>query len=478
MEGAGAGPDLLESGGPEREGRWAGRGEPVGSPYGRPRPRLRRGLTWGVVGVVVAGYLGVQWFDSRTPVAPPIEVRQDRSPDSEPLWSPGVDGRPTSPLSLSVAATLSLKGRPGNQNQVTPLGLTGPGLTSPGVFPHMAVTSRPQSFDLTGQVACDKVTLPVSGTAYAMRVRVTSGAQSSTVDMPLPLAGSAVASRVTNGCSTWLATRDLTVASVAVTVDPARPHLQLTVQVTNTGSQGALVWLPASQDIGVHVSDVVLDVPAHASAQAPVTVDLDSCWTWDTSSAPLTTADTPVPLLGGVGLSAPLAADALPAVQGLNGLVLGPGVAATLQHALVEACGGVATPELATGVHSSRYVVATSSLTTTAITDAPSPAVSLLRFLPISDPQYDGPATPTYAPSPWLVPDAQGRVTWPLSYAIPPNIVCINGGGAVWVSTQVEAQVRNASGGTRIVTFRLAAEALLPAPQIMAACYAMDAAVG
>ena len=342
----------------------------------------------------------------------------------------------------------------------------------------MAVGARPQSFDLTGQVACDKVSLPVSDTAYAMRVRVRSGAQTSTVDMPLPLAGSAVATRVTNGCSTWLATRDLTVASIAVTVDPVRPHMQLTVQVTNKGSQGALVWLPSTQDIGVHVSDVLLDVPAHASAQAPVTVDLDSCWTWDTGSAPLTTADTPVPLLGGVGLSEPLAADALPAVQGLNGLVLGPGVAAILQQALVEACGGVATPELATGVHSSRYVVPTRSLTTTAITDVPSPAVTLLRFLPISDPLYNGPASPTYAPSPWLTPDAQGRVTWPLSYAITPNIVCITGGGAVWVSTQVEAQVRNTSGGIRVVTFRLAAEALLPEPQIRAACDAMDAAAG
>ena len=57
-------------------------------------------------------------------------------------------------------------------------------------------------------------------------------------------------------------------------------------------------------------------------------------------------------------------------------------IAAVLQQALVEACGGVATPELATGVHSSRYVVPTRTLTTTAITDVPSPAVRLLRFLP------------------------------------------------------------------------------------------------
>ena len=125
-----------------------------------------------------------------------------------------MDGRPVAPVTLSVAADLSVKGRTGAQTQVTPLGLSGPGLSSPGVFPHMAVGSRPQSFDLTGQVACDHVSLPVSDTAYTVRVLVRSGAQSSTMDMPLPLAGSALAQRVTYGCSTWLATRDLTVSSI------------------------------------------------------------------------------------------------------------------------------------------------------------------------------------------------------------------------------------------------------------------------
>jgi hypothetical protein len=424
---------------------------------------------------VVTGYLAVQWYDGRTPVAPPISIRADRSADSQPLWSPGIDGRPAAPVTLSVAADLSLKNRSTASSQVTPLGLSGPGLSNPGVFPHMAVGTRPQSFDLTGQVNCDRVSLPVSATAYSMRVLVRSGAQSTTTDMALPLAGSALAQRVTYGCSTWLATRDLTVSAIEATVDPTRPHIDLSVRISNDGSHDALVWLPATQDIGVHVSDVVLSVPAHATAQAAVSLDLDSCWSWDATSAPLTTADTPLPLLGGVGLAQPLAPDAMPTVQGLNGLVLGPDVAATLQQLLVEACGGVATPELATGVHSSRYVVPTQTLTTTAITDVPT-AVERLRFVPISDPRYNGPASPRYGPSPWLTPDADGRVSWPLTYSITPNIVCITGGGAVWVSTEIEAQVRNDAPAVRVVTFRLAAEALLPSPQIRAACDAMDAA--
>jgi hypothetical protein len=475
MEGAGAGPDLLEGGGPDRDRRWS---EGTGDLGGRRRPRWRRVAGWGVVAAVVAGYLGVQWYDSRAPSTPPVSVKEDRSTDSQPLWSPGVDGRPAAPVTLSVATDLALKNRSPEHTQVTPLGLSGPGLSSPGVFPHTTLGTRPQPFSLTGQVACDQLSLPVSDSAYAMRVRVRSGPQSDTVDMALPLAGVGLAQRVNNGCSTWLAARDLTVSAVDAVVDPKRPHLQLTIQVTNAGSQDALVWLPPTANIGVHVSDVVLTVPAHATAQAPVTVDLDSCWSWDSSSAPLTTADTPVPLLGGVGLSQPLAPDAMPQSQGLNGLVLGPDVAGTLQQALVEACGGVATPELATGVHSSRYVVATQTLTTTAITDVPTSAVERLRFVPISDPAYNGPAAPRYPPSPWLVPDADGRVTWPLAYSISPNIVCITGGGAVWVSTEIEAQVRNGSADVRVVTFRLAAEALLPAPQIRAACDAMDAAAG
>ncbi len=479
MEGAEGGPDLLEGGGRQRASRWPIRSGPSRED-GRPGRlgRARRPIVWGAVAAVVASYLVVQWNDSRTPVAPVVDVHADRSPDSQPLWSPGRDGRPASPVTLSVAASLSLERDPrrGHTGTLTPLGLTGPGLSGPGAFPHQSVGPRPQSFDLTGLVACDHVPLPVSATAYAMRARVQDGAQSTEVDIPLPRAGSGLAQRVTYGCSTWLAARDLTVTAATASVDPVRPHLELTLQVSNAGGYDSVVWMAPTQGTGVRVDDLVLDVPAHATARTMLTVDLDTCGTWDSPASAVTTTDTPLPLLGAAGVDQPLTDSVLPAVQGMNGLVLGPGVASELQTAFLEACGGLAAPDFATGVHSSRYVVAGQTLDTTAIVDVMVPAVQQVRFAPVADPQANGPFAPRYPPSPWLTPDARGRVTWPLTYSVTPNIVCITGGGAVWVATNVEAQVRTDGGTTRVVTFRLAAEALLPAPEIRAACDAMDAA--
>lgn len=479
MEGADGGPDLLEGGGRERASRWPAR---HGPPRDDGRPgrlgRARRPIVWGAVVAVVAGYLLVQWNDSRTPVAPAVAVHADRSPDSQPLWSPGKDGRPASGVALAVAASLSLgrDQRSGHTGSLTPLGLTGPGLSAPGAFPHQSVGPREQAFALTGQVACDHVPLPVSATAYAMRARVQDGPQSAEVDVPLPRAGAGLAQRVTYGCSTWLAARDLTVTAAQASVDPARPHLELTVQVKNAGDHDSVVWMAPTQGTGVRVDDVVLDVPAHATARTMLTVDLDTCGTWESPSSAVTTTDTPLPLLGAAGVDQPLTDSVLPAVQGVNGLVLGPGVASELQTAFLEACGGLATPQLRTGVHSSRYVVGAQSLDTTVNVDFPLSAVQQVRFAPVADPDTNGPFEPRYPPSPWLSPDANGRVTWPLTYSVTPNIVCITGGGAVWVATNVEARVLTAGGTTRVVTFRLAAEALLPAPQIRAACDAMDAA--
>jgi hypothetical protein len=367
---------------------------------------------------------------------------------------------------------------PAHPPSLTPLGLTGPGLTSPGVFPHMAIGTHLQSFDLTGQVACDQVPLPVPATAYQMRMQVDNGSQRSAVDVALPLAASAVAQRVTYGCSTWLAARDLTVSTTSVDVSPTEAHLLVTVQVRNDGSHDGVVWMGSTDGTGIRVSDLVLTVPAHGTAQADLTVDLDTCWTWDASSTPLSTTDTPVPLLGAIGVDQPLPADAVPAAQGVTGLVLAPGTGRILQDAFVQACGGIAEPQLSTGVHSSSYVVGTQTLTTQVLVDLPTPAVQRVRFVPVTDPTMAGPAVPTYAPSPWLGLDSTGRVGWPLGYLVPPNIVCITGGGGVWVSTDVQAQVRTPQGTTRVVTFRLAAEALLPSPQIRAACDAMNAAAG
>src|SRR5260221_3307158 len=120
-----AGADVLEGGGTHRQRRgsagWT-RGEARGRLLGFVQ-RHRRPAGWLAVGLAVVAWLGVRWYGDRTPPTPRVQVSQDRSAESEPLWSPGRDGRPGSPATLSVATQLSVPDlRPGDP-QVSPLGL-------------------------------------------------------------------------------------------------------------------------------------------------------------------------------------------------------------------------------------------------------------------------------------------------------------------------------------------------------------------
>ncbi|MFI5101580.1 MAG: hypothetical protein ACHQE5_13870, partial [Actinomycetes bacterium] len=336
MSGTGAaGPDLLEGGGPDRPGRLEGRSAGLlPGPVQAFVRRHRRATTWLAVAVVVAGYLAVRWYGDRPPVAPAVQVTEDRSAESVPLWSAGNDGRPGSPVTLSVSARLSTPDHHPGDAQVSAVGLAGPGVSAPGVFPHTAIGTRPQDFDLTGQVACDQVPIPLPRTAFVVQLLVRDGSRTSTATVPLQDSADAVRQRVTFGCSTWLAARDLTVTAVSARVDPGRPHVDLTMTVTNRGPRDGLVWIGDLTGTGVRMPALQRTVPAHRTATLALPVDLDTCPSWSQTGRPLTAADTPVPLLGAVGVSQPLPADAVPLSQGPNGVLLSPAVAEQLQDIL------------------------------------------------------------------------------------------------------------------------------------------------
>ncbi len=428
--------------------------------------RHRRATTWGAVALAVVGWLGVRWYGDRPPVAPPVQVTADRSADSVPLWSAGRDGRPAGPVTLSVATTLSAPDVRAGDAQVSALGLAGPGLSAPGVFPHRTLSHDPVDFDLTGQVACDKVPIPVPASAYQVQLQVRDGTRTSLATVPLRTAEAAVSRRVTYGCSTWLAARDLTVTGVRAVVDPVATRVALTLTVANRGGRDGLVWLGDTAGTGLRVTVVNRRVPAHSTVTVELAVALDLCPSWGQTGRPVTATDTPLPLLGAIGVTQPLPDDAVPLSQGPIGVVLAPTAAAQLQDALVQACGGVASPVLLTAPGSSGYDARTRVLTARVLADLPPGQVRSVRFGASADPGSG--ITALFVPSPWLVPDRSGQAGWTVRFAVPPDVACL--GGGPYLAMDVWTKVQTPGGSVRVAQFRLYAETLLPQAQLDAAC--------
>jgi len=461
-------PEVLEGGHEPPGGRRALDGVAGGHWTGvatRLTPRGR--CVAGVVSLVlvVAAVGGYEWLRNRPARVPPVGVSADRVTPSVPLWSAGADGRPVAPVTLSVSALLTDPDRRAGTPAVVPVGLTGPGLTASGAFPALTLGRAPASIELTGQVSCDRVPIPVPGDAYAVRLHVVDGPRSAYATAPLGRAAPDLVQRVTVGCATWLAARDLTVTGVRAAVDPREPRADLVLDIHNAGARPALVWTAPGAG-GITVSDVREAVAPHATVAVPVSVRMLSCWSWPGPGTPTTTADTPVGLLGAVGVDRPLSLDALPAMQGDNGVVLAPAAAEQLRAALVQACAGIDSPVLLSSPGRASYDARTDVLTAHVVVDLPAGLVNEVRFLPPA--AGDTALHPLFTATPWLQPDSNGQAGYTLRYTVPADVPCL--GGGPFVALDMLARVPT-PGGEREVRFQLAAEILLPEAQIQAACH-------
>jgi hypothetical protein len=445
-------------------GRERGSGRPSSSPWrrrwGRLTRRQQRLVSTGVLVVVAAATATYAYERTRPPGLPPVSVASDRPTESVPLWSAGQDGRPVAPVTLSVSAQLSAPGGP-RAAEVFPVGLAGPGVHDPGAFPRHALGRTPTDIELTAQVDCDQVPIPVPQDAYAIRLRVVDGARTAGATTPLGPSEPELRRRVTLGCATWLGARDLTITAVRATVDPTQPHVDLVLDVRNAGSRSAVVWTGGDVGGGTRVTDVRAVLPARSSVSVPVSVDLPTCFQWPDAGSPATAGETPLGLLGAVGVDTPLSPTELPPSQGDIGVPLAPAVAVQLRAALVAACGGIASPVLLTSPTRTTYDADTHLLTAHIVADLPPGLPVEARFLPAGAGQTD--LRPLFGPTPWLHPDYSGQLGYTVRFAVPPDVPCL--GGGPFVTLDVEARV-----GQRVVRFTLAAEVLLPEREIEAAC--------
>ncbi len=147
-------------------------------------------------------------------------------------------------------------------------------------------------------------------------------------------------------------------------------------------------------------------------------------------------------------------------------MLLSPAVAQHLQDVLVQACGGVASPVMLTEQGSSRYDTKSRVLTSKVLVDLPPGVVGAVELLPGSDPGSG--IVPLFTSSPWLIPDRSGQVGWQVRFSVPADVACLGGGPYLTLITLL--RVPTPDGTTRVASFQLYAETMLPQRELDAAC--------
>jgi hypothetical protein len=305
MAAPGPGPDGV--GQPELDGITGPDGHPevIGAQFADPpaararawlraHPRLRVGLV-GLAAIAAAAALAVAVRAGARlvsgPRLPELSVTAFENRPEVTVWVTRADGRPEGPLMLPMLVTLRLV-QPIDV-QVSVLGIRGPGVVGADDEPAPIPTGMRQwTADLRAAVDCDRVPATPTATAYRLLLAVRAGSRTVERSTALGPAGREWITSVQDACASWQARRDLTVTAVAAVTDPTRTRTTLTVVVTNTGRQPALLGpVPVCCEVSVEPA-APLRVPALSAASAAFTVVLERCDTVTRpvgGAAPLTT---------------------------------------------------------------------------------------------------------------------------------------------------------------------------------------------
>ena len=393
-------------------------------------------------------------------------------PDLQPSWAPLPNGRPSSPVTVTLTARLALRIRPGQTVQL--LGPDGPGIVATTGEPVAVGADGRVRSDLVAQLDCEQVPIPVPADAYGVRVRVRDASGRASVGVVGARdVGRGFGRQVQNACGPWLARRHLTVVAAAARTDPVQPSADLDLTIRNDGAHpGRLeffgdpeglqaqvvagagdgvqqVPLPAHRDTVVHLrlaaSDcdgITADVSGHAAQpDRPVTSADLLRLAADVAPAPDPTTDSgrvppwPDPHTYGDGygstgiLLAPTAVD--PVVAAVSHLCADLAPVVTLLNAVhPDAAHHRLTVDLSLDLQPGRV---------SSVTLAPGPAGDDHAFVPL------------WTPRTGLVPDRSGEVRVLLPYAPPPGTNCPYPDGWMPPVTLV-AQVP-VPGGVRVVRF-------------------------
>ncbi len=423
--------------------------------------RHRRAGLAGATGLaVVIAATAVVVYRLSAPPLPAVTITQRPDPtgppepsdglaQTVPTWPVGPDGRPSGPVVLVSRVALTFR-PPTRAGRTEVVGLVGPGIQRTAMAAAVPAGTATTTTSLSTQVDCTRVPLPVPPGSYRLLVRAASGRRRHTAEQSLGADGPRWAAGIQSACATWLARQEVTLTALAARVDPTRPHFDLTLTLTNSGSRDASLDVTApTASGGLAVKPAVplpMRIPAGGAATLPLRVDVSGC---GMSRADLIAAPPQDPALSqaaavlglAVTLRLPVTAapTARPADQAFSRQPMDADAATTvpvisssaitaLATALRTTCAGTDQVVVLVTPGSVRYQPTARRMTVRVEVYLPPGKAQAVRLL--DEPSMADPSSliPRWSPTRWLHPDPSGLATTNLTYAAPVAGPCPRGG--------------------------------------------------
>ena len=391
------------------------------------KPRVIAVLT--VLALAAVGLVATRALRGPGPPELVVEGTADSSPLAAP-WQAGWDGRPRSPVTLSVTATVR-RLRP-QSGRLSVVGIAGPGV----IHADSALVAVPEQGEvkvpLRADVDCSRVPLTVPNDAFGLRIATGGGPRAHTVVVSAGQPGRGWAHAVQLACATWIARRDLTVSTLRARVHPTLPRADLTMTFVNNGPRTAVVEQPVSAFPDVDVQGPFpVRVPPLASVTAHVSLTLERCDVVGSLVYSAIGSPTVSSRINLVAIAGPYPKGRF-SFQGPGdggeptGVVLAPPAGKALGSALTKACGdlGPVVPQIPPG--GVRYDAAHRDLAVTVSVGVPPGRVRTLSLQPNTTPQHqDGlVALPAWTTTPEVRPDANGEARVTVHYRTPGTDAC------------------------------------------------------
>lgn len=383
--------------------------------------------------VGASAWVGYALTQPRIPavaVSEPVDRPGDATGTQAP-WQVGSDGRPAKGVRVTFAAVVSATGR--TDQQVTVLGISGPGITGTVTSPVVLSADHATAVNVVADLDCRAVALPVHRADYDLQLRVVAGSRATTGNVPGGGLSVRWAQAVTQACGSWLARRDLTVVKASATVDSTSPRADLVLIIDNTGAQPAYLG-PGQSFGGLSVSGPPgsqASVPPHSRSTLRLHVDIRGCdavpasLPTDTSAALPTTAELGIVALVGSRPSFP-DPQAPPAYdgEGPTGIVIAPGPRATIGAAMRSACADLDPFVTLIADHGLVVDPGQAIIAVRIVIDGTPGRVSDVQLVSDSPGADTSSFTPMWSTSPVLIPSASGQVTAVLRYRVARGATC------------------------------------------------------